>query len=62
MKLPEVPALGWKCLPSAASVASWFENIPDLDPDWAERNPDKAMAWFFVTPRPCEALDRLLTI
>lgn len=35
-------------------------NVPDLDPDWAERNPERAMAWLYVTPRPCEALERLL--
>lgn len=45
---------------SARAVASWFANVPDLDPEWAERNPERAMAWLFVTPRPCEALDRLL--
>ena len=43
------------------AVASWFANVPDLDPDWAERNPERAMAWLFVTPRPCDALDRLLS-
>lgn len=45
----------------ATTVASWFANVPDLDPDWAERNPARAMAWLFVTPRPCEALERLLS-
>lgn len=45
----------------ATAVASWFANVPDLDPDWAERNPARAMAWLFVTPRPCEALERLLS-
>ncbi|GAC1578163.1 MAG: hypothetical protein NVS3B5_10600 [Sphingomicrobium sp.] len=45
---------------AATAVASWFANVPDLDPDWAQRNPERAMAWLFVTPRPCQALDRLL--
>lgn len=49
-------------LPAAMTVTSWFADVPDLDPDWAERNPERAMAWFFVTPRPCEALDRLLSV
>jgi len=48
-------------VPAPETVASWFANVPDLDPEWAERNPERAMAWFFVTPRPCEALDRLLS-
>ena len=43
-------------------VESWFADVPDLDPEWAERNPERAMAWLFVTPRPCEALERLLRI
>ena len=47
---------------AAATVASWFADVPDLDPEWAERNPERAMAWLFITPRPCEALDRLLSL
>jgi hypothetical protein len=38
-----------------------FAHIPDLDPEWAERNPERALAFLYVSPRPCEALDRLLT-
>ena len=42
--------------------ALMFANVPDLDPDWAESHPDRALAWLFVSPRPCEALDRLFKI
>ena len=55
----DLPATGQRAV-AATAVAAWFANVPDLDPEWAERNPERAMAWLFVTPRPCEALDRLL--
>ena len=55
-------AVAGQRLPTNVDVSSWFVDVPDLDPDWAERNPDRAMAWLFVTPRPCEALERLLRI
>jgi hypothetical protein len=35
---------------------------PDPDPAWALRNPEKFLAFLFVSPRPCEALDALLSI
>ena len=40
---------------------SWlFENIADPDPDWAVKNPERAMALLFVSPRPCDALDAVM--
>ncbi len=54
-------AANGQSIAAATTVASWFSDVSDLDPEWAERNPERAMAWFFVTPRPCEALDRLLS-
>jgi hypothetical protein len=37
------------------------ETWADPDPSWAEANPDKLLAFLFVSPRPCAALDQLLT-
>jgi hypothetical protein len=47
---------------AAYDSVSAFGNIPDPDPAWAKRNPDRALALLYVSPRPCEALDRLLNI
>lgn len=44
----------------SGSGGSIFDNIPELDMDWAERHSDRALALLFVSPRPCAALDRLL--
>ena len=30
------------------------------DASWAQANPDRALAFLFVAPQPCEALDALL--
>lgn len=37
-----------------------LDEVADPDPSWAAENPDLAFAFFFVSPRPCAALDRLL--
>ena len=31
-----------------------------LDAAWAAANPDRALAFLFLDPQPCEALDALL--
>jgi hypothetical protein len=30
-------------------------------PEWAEADADELLKFLYVSPRPCEALDRLLT-
>jgi hypothetical protein len=42
-------------LPAHADVA-------DPEPGWATRNPGKAAAFLFVSPRDCEALDELMAL
>ena len=42
-------------LPAHADVA-------DPEPGWATRNPDKAAAFLFVSPRECAALDELMAL
>jgi hypothetical protein len=44
---------------SAAPAPSAFE-ARDPDPAWAAQNPDLALAFLFLSPRPCDALDQLL--
>jgi hypothetical protein len=36
-----------------------FEDA-ELDAAWASANPDRALAFLMVSPRPCAALDALL--
>jgi hypothetical protein len=33
----------------------------DPDPMWAERHPERLLAFLYVSPRPCAALDALLS-
>ena len=42
-------------LPAHAEVA-------DPEPGWATRNPDRARAFLFVSPRDCSAVDELLAL
>lgn len=37
-----------------------FDSVPDPDPSWATSNPNRAFAFFYVSPRPCAALELLL--
>ena len=39
-----------------------FTNAPDPEAAWAIANPDRAMAFLFVSPRPCAALESLLSL
>jgi hypothetical protein len=38
------------------------DNVPDPEPGWATRNPDRALAFLFVSPRPCSAIDELMRL
>jgi hypothetical protein len=44
-----------RTLPAHADVA-------DPEAGWAARNPSRALAFLFVTPRDCAALDELLAL
>jgi hypothetical protein len=37
-------------------------DVPDPEPGWATRNPDRALAFIFVSPRPCSAIDELMRL
>lgn len=39
-----------------------FRTPGDPPAGWAARNPEQAMLFLFVTPRPCGALDELLAL
>lgn len=47
-------------MPPAVPVPSMFERAADPDPVWAAGNPDRMLAFLFVTPRDCPAVDALL--
>lgn len=45
-----------------APARSFIEPEPDeAIPNWAKENDDNLLRFLFVAPRPCEALDALLT-
>ena len=44
-----------RALPAHADVA-------DPAPGWATRNPSRALAFLFVSPRDCVALDELMAL
>jgi hypothetical protein len=43
-----------------ADVADAFQAARTPDAAWAAANPERALAFLFVCPSPCEALDVLL--
>ena len=44
----------------AISPAQLIDAAPAPAVDMAETNPDRLLAFLYVAPQPCEALDRLL--
>jgi hypothetical protein len=38
------------------------EHVADPAPGWATRHPDRALAFLFVSPRDCAALDELMAL
>lgn len=42
------------------SVASLIDAAVAPDADWAERNPERALAFLFVAPQECAAADALM--
>jgi hypothetical protein len=43
-----------------ATAAGAIDRAGDPDPRWAETDPSRLMAYLFVAPRPCAAVDALL--
>jgi hypothetical protein len=39
-----------------------LSQVSDPQPDWVAANPDRALAFFYVSPRPCAALERLMQL
>jgi hypothetical protein len=39
-----------------------FRTPADPEAGWASRNPDRAFAFLFVSPRDCGALDELMAL
>ena len=39
-----------------------FRTPTDPEAGWAARDPDQAMLFLFVSPRPCGALDELMAL
>lgn len=42
------------------SIAKLIDAARDPEPHWAQRNPDRMLAFLFVAPRDCDAVDQLL--
>jgi hypothetical protein len=42
------------------SAPADFRTPADPEAGWATRNPDRAMLFLFVSPRPCGALEELI--
>lgn len=47
---------------SAVPVSALIETAGDPCPIWAAENPDLALAWLFVAPRACAAVDVLVSL
>ena len=44
----------------STDLSAAFAHAHEPDAAWAAANPDRALAFLFVAPQPCEALDALL--
>lgn len=42
------------------SIARLIDGAETPDADWARSNPDRMLAFLFVAPRDCAAVDQLL--
>jgi hypothetical protein len=42
------------------SIAKLIDGVRDPEPHWAQSNPDRMLAFLFVAPRDCDAVDQLL--
>jgi hypothetical protein len=37
-------------------------NVPDPEPGWAALHPERALAFLYISPRPCSAIDELMKL
>jgi hypothetical protein len=51
---------GVEPMPARRPLFPAAENVADPAPGWATRHPDRALAFLFVSPRDCAALDELM--
>jgi hypothetical protein len=56
----EIDFAQFAAAPRAAMPA--HSDIADPETGWATRNPAKALAFLFVSPRDCAALDELMAL
>lgn len=42
------------------SITKLIDAVRDPEPHWAQSNPDRMLAFLFVAPRDCDAVDQLL--
>ncbi len=45
---------------TSIDIAALVRHAPDPDPALAGADPDRLLAFLFLSPRPCVAVDRLL--
>ncbi len=48
--------------PQPSAVLPAHEDVADPEAGWATRNPGKAIAFLFVSPRDCAAFDELMAL
>ena len=48
--------------PKGRAAFPAHEDVADPEAGWATRNPNRALAFLFVTPRNCAALDELMAL
>jgi hypothetical protein len=46
----------------AAGTPFDLSQVSDPQPDWVAANPDRALAFFYLSPRPCAALEQLMRL
>ena len=56
-----VVALGFEA-PAARPSFPAHDEVADPEAGWATRNPSRALAFLFVSPRDCGALDELMAL
>jgi hypothetical protein len=56
----EAPVREISIVPAAADLGVALVFAADPAPEWAEHHPDRLLAFLYVSPRPCDALDALL--
>ena len=58
----ELATIDAAVVPAAEAAAPAFPTPADPEAGWATRNPGRAMAFLFVSPRDCDAIDELMAL